>query len=200
MAQKYTFEKYNKELMARVIGRDLGISTKQSIEICNRIRNKSVKRAKQILEDAISGERAIAYTRFNGGVGHKPGMAAGRYPIKTATNFLNLIKSAEANAQVKGLNTGNLCLVHVNAQKASSPMHQGRQRGTVMKRTHVEIVLQEKAEEKKEEKKKSEKSVKKEKVKEEPKKEVKETQSPEDKKPKVKEKPVVDKKESEKKE
>ncbi len=145
-----TFANYNKELMARAAGRDLSISTKQSIEICNNIRKKPLKQAKRILEDAITQRRAIRYTRFNKNIGHKPGMAAGRYPVKAATNILAILKSAEANAQVKGLNTGNLALIHASAHKAARPMHYGRQRGTLMKRTHVEIVLQEKVQKKKE--------------------------------------------------
>jgi large subunit ribosomal protein L22 len=149
MASGYTFQKYNKELMARAMGRHLAISTKQSIEICNRIRNKPLRYAKQLLSDAIGMKRPIAYTRFNGDIGHKPGMAAGRYPIKTAQNILGLLKNAEANAQTKGLNTGSLYVIHSNAQKGARPMHQGRQRGTAMKRTHVEIILQERAEEQK---------------------------------------------------
>src|SRR3989338_2021572 len=144
--------------MARAVGRDLSISKKQSVEICKWIRYKSTSRAKRILEDAIKMERAIPYTRFNWNVGHRPGMGTGRYQIKASTEILALIKSAEANAQLKGLNTGNLHIVHINAQKAPTPHHYGRQRGTKMKRTHIEIVLQERAEKKNEEKKKGKRS------------------------------------------
>lgn len=146
MAFKRTYAAYNKELMARAVGRGLSISTKQSVEICSNIRNKTLKRAKQILEDAVGIKKPVRYTRFNKGVGHKPGIAAGRYPQKAAGSILTVLKSAEANAQVKGLNTAHLHVVHCHANKASQPMHQGRQRGTSMKRSHVEIVLQERAE------------------------------------------------------
>ena len=129
--------------MARAVGRDLSISKKQSVEICNHIRHKSTSQAKKILEDAIALRKAIPFTRFNWNVGHRSGMGPGRYPQKAATEILALIKSAEANAQVKGLNTGNLSIVHINAQKAPTPHHYGRQRGTKMKRTHIEVVLQE---------------------------------------------------------
>lgn len=143
MALKYAFSDYNSQLMARAVGRDISISKKQSVEICNRIRYKSTVQAKKILEDAIVLKKAIPFTRFNWNVGHRPTLGPGRYPQKAATEILALIKSAEANAQVKGLNTGNLSIVHINAQKAPTPHHYGRQRGTKMKRTHIEIVLQE---------------------------------------------------------
>ncbi len=165
MGLKYAFSAYNKELMARVVGRDLSISKKQSVEICKWIKGRSLKQAKQLLSEVIAMKRGVPFTRFNWNVGHRPGMGPGRYPINAATEILALVKSAEANAQVKGLNTGNLYIVHCNAQKAPTPHHYGRQRGTKMKRTHIELVLQEQA--KKEEKsykkieKKQEKSEKK---------------------------------------
>ena len=50
-----------------------------------------------------------------------------------------------ANAQFKGLNTANLVITHINANKASKVMHSGRKRSRSAKRTNVEIVVQEKA-------------------------------------------------------
>ncbi len=157
MGLKYAFNAYNKELMARVVGRDLSISKKQSVEICKWIKHRQLKQAKQLLTEVIAMKRAVPYTRFNWNVGHRPGMGPGRYPVKSAKEFLALLKSAEANAQVKGLNTGNLVIVHCNAQKASTPYHYGRQRGTKMKRTHLEIVLQEKVQKEEKPRKKQEK-------------------------------------------
>lgn len=152
MGLKYAFSSYNKELMARAVGRDMSISKKQSVEICKWIHKRQLEKAKKILEDAIAMKRPIPFTRFNWNVGHRPGMGPGRYPQKAAKEILAVLKSAEANAQVKGLNTGNLHIIHINAQKASAPLHYGRQRGTHMKRTHVEIVLQEMAPKKNKEK------------------------------------------------
>jgi hypothetical protein len=102
------------------------------------------------LEAVVAMKEAIPYRRFNMDVGHKPGMAAGRYPVKACTAILALVKSAEANAQFKGLHSSNLYLVHVCAHKAARPMRYGRQRGRQAKRTHVEVVLQERVAKKKE--------------------------------------------------
>ncbi|MBT4540314.1 50S ribosomal protein L22 [Candidatus Woesearchaeota archaeon] len=143
MTYKYAFEGYNKELMSRAVGNSLGISTKQSIEICNFVRRKPVVRAKKILENVINEKEAIPFKRFNSDVGHKPGIGPGRYPKKASEAILSLIKAAEANAQFKGLNTSNMVIKHICAHKASTPWHHGRQRGVKMKKTHVEIVLEE---------------------------------------------------------
>ena len=129
--------------MARVIGRSIGISTRHAIEISNFMRGKNVQKMKAFLEDVIKMKRAVPFTRFNKGVGHKPGMGPGRYPIKSCTEILALLKSAEANAQFKALNTSNLVISHINADKASMAWHYGRQRRRRMKRTNMEIILTE---------------------------------------------------------
>ncbi|MBW2965390.1 50S ribosomal protein L22 [Candidatus Woesearchaeota archaeon] len=141
---KYAFQNFNKELMARAIGRDMAISTKQAIEICNYLRHRKVAQAKMLLEGVKVKKQAVPFRRFTNGLGHKSGkLAAGRYPVNAATAILKLIESAEANAQTKGLNTGELEIIHICAHKAHCPVHYGRNHGREFKRTHVEIVLQE---------------------------------------------------------
>ena len=140
----YAFQGFNNETMARAMGRDLPISTKVAIEICNALRGKSKAAAKQFMQDVLDMKRPVPYKRFMNGVGHRRGAcASGRYPQKASANILNLIESAEKNAQQKGINTSQLKIIHLCANRASSPMHSGRIRGISMKRTHVEIVVAE---------------------------------------------------------
>ncbi len=138
-------KEYNKETMAKAMGRSLPISTKQAIEICNFIRGKNIQKMKVFLGGVIKKEKVVPFTRFNKGVGHKPGNGSGRYPIKTSEEILDLLKSAEVNAQFKVLNTANLVIGHISANKASDSWHYGRQRRRKMKRTNMEIILVEKA-------------------------------------------------------
>ncbi|MFH1174674.1 MAG: 50S ribosomal protein L22 [archaeon] len=125
---------------ARAAGKDLPISIKQSIEVCNSLRNKPVARAKRILEDAISLRRAIPFTRFMNGLGHKPGIGAGRYAVKTCMETLKILNAAIANAENKGI-SGDLHILHISAQRGSTQYHYGRQRRAKMKRTHLEIIV-----------------------------------------------------------
>ena len=176
MASNYSAKNYNKENMARAIGKSLPISFKQSIEICNFIRNENVNYAKTVLSRVMEHKQPIPFKRFNMDVGHKKGsIAAGRYPKKASIEILNLINHVEANAQFKGLNTAYLVITHINANKSSKVMHFGRKRSRESKRTNVEIVVQEKAD------KKSEKKVK------EGKKDIKEKRTKQDKKTQEKE-------------
>jgi large subunit ribosomal protein L22 len=184
--QKYAFKDFS-EHTAKAVGRALPISTKQSVEICSFLRNKNLQKAKDILNRVITKKTAVPFKRYNRSMGHKPGkMDVGRYPIKSSKEILDLLESVEANAQFKGLNTASLVIKHICAHKASKQMRYGRQRGRTMKRTHVEVVVEEKAEKKREEKPKEIKPIeKKEVVKEE--KKVEEQPKPEVKKeqPKV---------------
>lgn len=142
MVYKYAFKGYNKELMAKAVGISLSISTKQSVEICRFIRGKSLTKAKYFLEQVIKGKMAVPFKRYNKNIGHKPGMGPGRYPQKAAEQILSIVKSAESNAQSKGLNTSKMILRHICAHRASKPSHNGRNRGE-MKRSHIEVLLEE---------------------------------------------------------
>lgn len=150
MTQNYAFK--TEEPHAKAFGSSLSISTKQSIEIANHIRGRKVERAKTILQKAMELAEPIPYKRFNGDVGHRRGnIMAGRYPVKACTEILKLIKSAEANAEAKGLATDALIIKHICAHKGPNVGRFGRHRGRRAKRTHIEIILTEK--QKKEEKK-----------------------------------------------
>ena len=122
---------------------NLPISTKQSIEICDFLRYKKLQSVKTILDNAMQKKSAIPFKRFIMDTGHKPGMAAGKYPQKASFEFLKLIDSAEANAENKGLDTERLVISKLIANKGNRMFHPGRHRGIKMKRTHLEIMLEE---------------------------------------------------------
>jgi len=130
--------------MAKAISKDLGISTKVSIEISNFLRGKKTQEAKSILERVLKKKQAIPFKRFTDGVGHRKGanIAAGRFPEKASEAFLTIIKQCEANAQAKGLSS-DLRIAHLVAQKGTNAFRHGRQRRRRYKRTHLEIVLEE---------------------------------------------------------
>lgn len=131
----------------------LSISTKQSVEIASFLRNKKVSQAKSLLNEVISMKRAVPFKRYNRDLGHKPGMAAGRYPIKASQEFLNLLNTLEANAEFKGLDSKNLIISTIKANKGTQQYKPGRHRGRTMKRTHITIIAKE-IEEQKDDRKK----------------------------------------------
>nr|AJS13364.1 50S ribosomal protein L22P [uncultured archaeon] len=151
--KNYVFRNFNEQSMARAIGNGLPISFKLSVEVCNFIRNDSVKQAISKLEKVAKEKLAVPFRRFDFDLGHKKKIGPGRYPVKVSKELIKLIRAAEANAQFKGLNTSNLAIAHISAHKAGKSYHYGRQSRTKMKKTNVEIVVEEKKAEKKGEKK-----------------------------------------------
>lgn len=130
--------------MAKALGLALPISFKQSVEICSFIKNRNVAAAKKILNNVVEHKLAIPFKRYNFDLSHKKKIGPGRYPEKASREFIKLIEDAESNAQFKGLNTSNLAILHISAHKASKAWHYGRKTRRTMKRTNVEIIVEEK--------------------------------------------------------
>ncbi len=151
------------EREAIAVGVGLPISKKSSLEISNFIKGKSVKRAKKILEDVIEMKIAIPCKKIRS-VGHRKGIGPGNYPIKAATFILKIVKSAESNANTKGLNVDNLIIKTIIPNQGSRSYHYGRRRGLKTKSTHIEIIVEEVTQKKEEKvvKKESTKPVEKE--------------------------------------
>ena len=100
---------------------NLPVSTKHCIEICDSLRYKDVSYAKKFLEEVVGLKRAVPFKKFVMNTGHKKGMSTGRFPTKAAFEVLKLLKSVEANAHFKGLNTGSLKITKLMANRAPNP-------------------------------------------------------------------------------
>ncbi|MCD9558982.1 60S ribosomal protein L17 [Datura stramonium] len=78
-----------------------------------------LNKAKRYLEDVLALKQAIPFTRFCGGVGrtaqakNRHSNGQGRWPFKSIKFILNLLKNAESNAEVKGLDVDSLYITHI---------------------------------------------------------------------------------------
>jgi ribosomal protein uL22 len=136
----YAYQK-NEENIARAVGVNLSVSPKQGTEICKYVRGRPLIQAKMLLEQAINEIVPVPFTRFTNGLGHKAGISAGRYHPKACKQILAVLKSAEANAKNKGFNTTDLKVAHIAMQIGPKNMHHGRQRRSIFKNSHIEVVL-----------------------------------------------------------
>ncbi|KAL4192492.1 hypothetical protein AMTRI_Chr06g194540 [Amborella trichopoda] len=110
--------------LARPRGSDLRVHFKNTRETAFAIRKLPLAKAKRYLEDVLAHKQAIPFRRFCGGVGrtaqaknrHPNGQ--GRWPVKSAKFILNLLKSAESNADVKGLDVDTLFISHIQVNQA----------------------------------------------------------------------------------
>ena len=121
---------------AVVNGKDLRISTKHAVAVCDFIRGKDIEVAIKELEEAKDMKRAIP---MKGEIPHRKGkMMSGRYPIKAVKEFIILLKGLRANALYHDLELEKL-KISAMANVAARPQKRfGQAR---FKRSHVQVKL-----------------------------------------------------------
>jgi ribosomal protein L22 len=114
------------------------ISTKQSIAVCRFIKGKKIENAIKELREVLMFKRAVP---MKGEIPHRKGkIMSGRYPKKACENFIIILKSLQANANVNGLN--DPVIVEAVPNQGSRPY--GRYGRVRRKRTHIKIKAMEK--------------------------------------------------------
>jgi large subunit ribosomal protein L22 len=109
--------------IVKAMGRDLNISFKHAIVICDKLRGMPITQAMNLLQGVVSLKQTIPFRRFNKGVGHKKGLGKdkiGKYPKKAANEILKVLKNLETNSEYKGLDPEKLKIIHIQAQKGIS--------------------------------------------------------------------------------
>ena len=148
----YKVPEERRDKIARAYGKELRISYRYAVEMCREIKGKRLEDAKRFLQDIIRMKRPLPLRRYKKGVAHRSeleGWYAGRYPVKVAKVFLEILKNAEANAAYKGLDTKKLYILHAAAMKGVKivkwiPRAFGRASPHVEQTVNLEIILEEK--------------------------------------------------------
>ncbi len=148
---RYSVSELDPDRTALASGRDLRISYKAAVEVCNAIRGMMLQDAKRFLEEVIAKKRPVPFRRFKKKQAHRRGLQgfyAGKYPVKAAKEILKVLENAEANADFKGLDTERLRIVHIAAQKGTKirgymPRAFGRASPWNEQLTHIEVVVEE---------------------------------------------------------
>jgi len=124
-----------KKTEALVSGRNLSVSIKHAVALCNLIRGKEIDKAINLMEEVMKMKIAVP---MRGEIPHRSGMMSGRYPIKAAKAYLMLLKSLKSNAIANELELEKyeLFLVPNVAPRPYKRFGQGR-----FKRSHVVIKL-----------------------------------------------------------
>ncbi|KAK7333692.1 hypothetical protein VNO80_30469 [Phaseolus coccineus] len=121
---KCSREPNNPTKSCKARGADLRVHFKNTRETTFAIRKLSLVKARRYLEDVLAHKQAILFGRFCCGVGrtaqaksrHSNGQ--GRWTVKSAKFILNLLKNAESNAEVKGLDVDALYISHIQVHQA----------------------------------------------------------------------------------
>jgi large subunit ribosomal protein L22 len=146
----YAFQNYDATRHVRSSLREKDISHKHAREVAVAIKGLSIEKARDYLQAVINKDRAVAFRRFKNQVGHKsdPGMMSGRYPQKTAKEFIKVLDNLESNAEYKGMDLDRIKIVNATVHKGVTikrfiPRAMGRATPKNDVLTHVELVGQE---------------------------------------------------------
>ena len=146
----YAFQNYDATKHVRAAIREKKISHKHARETAKAIKGLTLEKARDYMLSVVAKERAIPFRRFKNQVGHRsdPGMMSGRYPEKTAGEFLKLLDNLESNAEYKGMDMDRLKIINATTYKGVVikrfiPRAQGRATDKNDVLTHVELVAQE---------------------------------------------------------
>ena len=114
----------------------------------------SLRRATRYLKNVVNHKEIVPFKRFNGGVGRKAQaqvfkVTQGRWPKKSAEILLELLKNAESNADVKGLDVDRLMIDHIQVNRAPKIRRRtyrahGRINPYQSSPCHIELILSEK--------------------------------------------------------
>jgi ribosomal protein L22 len=112
---------------SRVYGRNLRVSTKNSVAVCRAVSGMTLKKAESLLEGMVSGKRDLN----------------GKHYTKTAEEILGLLRSARNNADFQGLEPDNM-VVRVSAHKGFKlwTPRRFKLRRTTGKNTNIQVVLE----------------------------------------------------------
>jgi large subunit ribosomal protein L22 len=140
------------EKTAIASARDVMVKPKHVVNVCKAIKGMKLEQAKTYLEAVQNLEAAVRYVRYKRKVSHRRGkLGPGQFPEKAAGRVLQVVKSAEANAEYKGLDPEKMFVAHAAMQKSSPikgsmPRAQGRATPWNTSTCHIEVVLQEREE------------------------------------------------------
>lgn len=148
----YAFQHFDKTKHVRAALREKNISRKHSREVALAIKGLSIEKAREYLENVIAKKLAVPYRRYNNEVAHRSnirdGFYAGRFPQKTAKEFLRLLDNLESNAEYKGMDLDRLriinSVVHIGTKlERFTPRAMGRSSPKIGILVHIELVAKE---------------------------------------------------------
>merc|ERR1712007_43165 len=139
-------------------GSDLRVHFKNTRETAQAIKGMHLNKAVGYLKAVVAQERCIPFNRFSGSIGRtgqtkefKSPTSKGRWPKKSCQIILGMLKNAESNAEVKGLDVDALVIDHIQVNAAAKQRRRtcrahGRSNPYMASPCHIEIILSEKEE------------------------------------------------------
>ncbi|ORX77492.1 ribosomal protein L22 [Anaeromyces robustus] len=150
---RYAATPENLDKAAKASGSYLRVHFKNTREAAKTISGMKLSKAVKFLNDVKEMKQCVPFRRFSKGVGRcaqakNHNVSQGRWPVKSAEFLLGLLKNAESNAEVKGLNMDNLVIKHIQVNQAPKQRRRtyrahGRINAYLSHPCHIEIIVAE---------------------------------------------------------
>lgn len=138
---------------AKSRGSFLRVSFKNTREVAQAVNDMKLNRAITFLENVKEHKEAVPMRRYAGSTGRTAqgkqfGVSRARWPVKSADFLLGLLRNAEANAEIKGLDTSNLVVSHIQVNQAPKQRRRtyrahGRINPYMSNPCHIEVIVTE---------------------------------------------------------
>ncbi|TGZ85119.1 ribosomal protein L22 [Ascodesmis nigricans] len=150
---RYAATTQNESKSAKSRGSFLRVSFKNTRETAQAVNGMKLSRAITFLENVQEHKEAVPMRRYAGSTGRTAqgkqfGVTKARWPVKSAEFVLGLLRNAEANAEVKGLDTSNLVVSHIQVNQAPKQRRRtyrahGRINPYMSNPCHIEVIVSE---------------------------------------------------------
>uniref|UniRef100_A0A8C5JTN8 Large ribosomal subunit protein uL22 n=1 Tax=Jaculus jaculus TaxID=51337 RepID=A0A8C5JTN8_JACJA len=146
---RYSLDPDNPTKSCKSRGSNLRVHFKNTGETAQAIKGRHIRKATKYLKDVTLKKQCVPFRRCNGGGGRCRGWTQGRWPKKSAGFLLHMLKNAESNAELKGLDVDSLVIEHIQVNKAPKMRRRtyrahGRINPYISPPCHTEMILTEK--------------------------------------------------------
>ncbi|KAJ1069746.1 hypothetical protein K5549_009769 [Capra hircus] len=139
---RYSLDPENPTKSCKSRGSNLRVHFKNTRETAQAIKGMHIRKATKYLKDVTLKKQCVPFRRYNGGVGRCA-------QAKHAEFLLHMLKNAESNAELKGLDVDSLVIEHIQVNKAPKMRRRtyrahGRINPYMSSPCHIEMILTEK--------------------------------------------------------
>ncbi|XP_034862494.1 large ribosomal subunit protein uL22-like [Mirounga angustirostris] len=120
---RYWLDPENPMKSCKSRGSNLRVHFKNTRKTAQAIKGMHIRKATKCLKGVTLQKQCVPFRRYNGGVGRcaqakQWGWTQGRWPKKIAEFLLHMLKNAESNAELKGLDVNSVVIEHILVNKA----------------------------------------------------------------------------------
>ncbi|XP_061269229.1 large ribosomal subunit protein uL22-like [Bos javanicus] len=120
---RYSLDPETPTKSCKLRGSNLCVHFKNTCKTAQAIKGMHIRKATKYLKDVTLKKQCVPFRRYNGGVGRcaqakQWGWTQGLWPKKSAEFLLHMLKNAESNAELKGLDVDSLVIEHILVNKA----------------------------------------------------------------------------------